>query len=129
MGVACRENRASPSYGRFLPRRRGARGVARSGFGARRSGARSIANCGNPSTEGVQARIFGARKRLRIAPVTWYTTGVATPADAAVRRAEPADADAIGRLLHDFNVEFDEPTPEPSVIADRIRRLMDDEGL
>ena len=26
----------------------------------------------------------------------------------AVRRAELADADAIGRLLHDFNTEFDE---------------------
>jgi GNAT superfamily N-acetyltransferase len=60
---------------------------------------------------------------------TWYTTGVATPADTAVRRAEPADVDAIGRLLHDFNVEFEEPTPDPPTIAERIRRLMADEGL
>ena len=27
-----------------------------------------------------------------------------------VRRGEIADAEAIGRLLHDFNSEFDEPT-------------------
>jgi GNAT superfamily N-acetyltransferase len=54
---------------------------------------------------------------------------VATSADTAVRRAEPADADAIGRLLHDFNVEFEEPTPEPATIAERIRRLTADEGL
>jgi GNAT superfamily N-acetyltransferase len=48
---------------------------------------------------------------------------------ARVRQADGADADVIGRLLHDFNTEFHEPTPEPPVIAERIRRLMDDEGL
>ena len=41
-----------------------------------------------------------------------------------VRRAEAADADAIGRLLHDFNREFDDPTPEPAWLAERARRLM-----
>jgi GNAT superfamily N-acetyltransferase len=54
---------------------------------------------------------------------------VATPADHPIRHAAPADLDAVGRLLHDFNVEFDEPTPEPPVIAERLRRLMDEEGL
>jgi hypothetical protein len=44
-----------------------------------------------------------------------------------VRRAEPADADAIGRLLHDFNREFDDPTPDPPWLAERVRRLMDDD--
>jgi len=27
-------------------------------------------------------------------------------------RAGPGDADVVGRLLHDFNVEFETPTPE-----------------
>jgi ribosomal protein S18 acetylase RimI-like enzyme len=43
--------------------------------------------------------------------------------DHAVRRAELADAEAIGRLMHDFNAEFDEPTPGPERIAERIREL------
>src|SRR4051794_39689909 len=42
-----------------------------------------------------------------------------------VWRADDADADAVGRLLHDFNREYDEPTPEPAVIAGRVRALMD----
>jgi ribosomal protein S18 acetylase RimI-like enzyme len=42
----------------------------------------------------------------------------------AVRRAERDDADVIGRLLHDFNREFDEPTPDPPELAARIRELL-----
>ena len=34
--------------------------------------------------------------------------------DLAVRQAEVADAETIGQLLHDFNSEFDEPTPARS---------------
>jgi ribosomal protein S18 acetylase RimI-like enzyme len=45
--------------------------------------------------------------------------------DHSVRRAEQGDAEAIGRLLHDFNTEFDEPTPGPRALADRIRQLLD----
>lgn len=45
------------------------------------------------------------------------------PTDLAVRVATAADADAIGRLLHDFNSEFDEPTPGPDRLAERIRRM------
>jgi ribosomal protein S18 acetylase RimI-like enzyme len=41
-----------------------------------------------------------------------------------VRPATAADAEAIGRLLHDFNVEYDDPTPAPEQIAARIRELM-----
>jgi hypothetical protein len=37
-----------------------------------------------------------------------------------VRVASPADAGAIGRLLHDFNTEFEEPTPGPERLAERI---------
>jgi ribosomal protein S18 acetylase RimI-like enzyme len=41
-----------------------------------------------------------------------------------VRRAAVDDAPAVGRLLHDFNVEFDEPTPSPAQLADRLRELI-----
>jgi ribosomal protein S18 acetylase RimI-like enzyme len=49
--------------------------------------------------------------------------GVST-AELAVRRAELADAETIGRLLHDFNSEFDEPTPGRRALADRVRELL-----
>jgi GNAT superfamily N-acetyltransferase len=49
--------------------------------------------------------------------------------DLHVRRAELADADAIGRLLHDFNSEYDEFTPGPDRFAARIRRLIEDNEL
>jgi ribosomal protein S18 acetylase RimI-like enzyme len=42
----------------------------------------------------------------------------------AVRRAEAADAEVVGRLLHDFNSEFDEPTPGPEAVAHRVRELI-----
>jgi len=42
-----------------------------------------------------------------------------------VRLAGRDDADAIGRLLYDFNREFDDPTPPPSALAARIRQLLD----
>jgi ribosomal protein S18 acetylase RimI-like enzyme len=41
-----------------------------------------------------------------------------------VRRADADDAAVIGRLLHDFNREFDEPTPEPAALAERLRQLI-----
>ena len=46
------------------------------------------------------------------------------PPEPAIRRAGEADAGSIGRLLHDFNIEFDDPAPEPGQIADRVRELM-----
>ena len=42
-----------------------------------------------------------------------------------VRVAGRDDADAIGRLLCAFNREFDEPTPEPPALAERMRQLLD----
>jgi ribosomal protein S18 acetylase RimI-like enzyme len=42
----------------------------------------------------------------------------------SVRRATVADAAAIGRLLHDFNTEYDDPTPDPGQLAERMRELM-----
>jgi len=51
--------------------------------------------------------------------------GEANAADLAVRRATAADVTAIGQLLHDFNREYDDPTPGPVVLAERIGRLLD----
>jgi ribosomal protein S18 acetylase RimI-like enzyme len=48
------------------------------------------------------------------------------PPHLAVRRAGFADCEAIGRLLHDFNREFDEPTPSPEWLAERVRELLTD---
>jgi GNAT superfamily N-acetyltransferase len=45
-------------------------------------------------------------------------------ADFGIRRAEPTDADAVGKLLHDFNSEFGEPTPGRRVLAERVRELL-----
>jgi GNAT superfamily N-acetyltransferase len=46
------------------------------------------------------------------------------PPDLVVRGAEPGDAEAIARLLHDFNREFDEATPGPAFLAQRVRDLL-----
>jgi GNAT superfamily N-acetyltransferase len=43
---------------------------------------------------------------------------------AEVRRGDVADAEAIGRLLHDFNTEFGEPTPRPAALARRVTELL-----
>ena len=42
-----------------------------------------------------------------------------------IRLAGRDDADAIGRLLYAFNREFDEPAPEPPVLAERMRQRLD----
>ena len=41
-----------------------------------------------------------------------------------VRRAEAADAEAIGRLLHDFNTEYEQETPGAEKLAARARDLL-----
>lgn len=43
-----------------------------------------------------------------------------------VRRATPADAAEIARLLHDFNTEFGDPTPGVTVLAERLEELLGD---
>ena len=44
--------------------------------------------------------------------------------DPAVRRASPADSQALAKLLHDFQKEYDEPTPEVAVLAQRYEKLL-----
>jgi ribosomal protein S18 acetylase RimI-like enzyme len=39
--------------------------------------------------------------------------------------AAEADTAAIGRLLHAFNLEFDEPSPPPPVLAERLGQLIE----
>jgi ribosomal protein S18 acetylase RimI-like enzyme len=43
---------------------------------------------------------------------------------ASVRLATIEDAAAIGRLLDDFNREYDDPTPGPAALAARIAALL-----
>jgi ribosomal protein S18 acetylase RimI-like enzyme len=45
-------------------------------------------------------------------------------AAAEIRLADPADATAIARLLHDFNVEFDAPSPPVETLATRCQELL-----
>lgn len=45
-----------------------------------------------------------------------------------VRRAGAGDAGDIARLLHDFNTEYDEITPGPAAIAQRVGELLDGGG-
>jgi ribosomal protein S18 acetylase RimI-like enzyme len=42
-----------------------------------------------------------------------------------VRLAGRDDAGPIGQLLYNFNREFDEPTPAPSALAERLRLLIE----
>ena len=45
--------------------------------------------------------------------------------NASVRQADRTDADAVGRLLHDFNTEFEDVTPGPGRLAERFVELID----
>lgn len=46
------------------------------------------------------------------------------PAELAPRRAGPDDAEAVARLLHDFNTEFDTPTPGVAILTTRLQALL-----
>ena len=58
----------------------------------------------------------GRRQAWRAAGAA-YVVMSASP-ELVVRVATPADAGVVGQLLHDFNTEFDEPTPGPTRLAD-----------
>jgi ribosomal protein S18 acetylase RimI-like enzyme len=47
------------------------------------------------------------------------------PGDPETRRASAADAAAVAHLLHDFNSEYDEPTPGVEALAGHARDLLD----
>lgn len=53
---------------------------------------------------------------------------VGRPPDQSVRRAGPADADVVARLLHDFNTEFDTVSPGTAVLSARLRSLLAEPG-
>jgi ribosomal protein S18 acetylase RimI-like enzyme len=46
------------------------------------------------------------------------------PAELVVRVADSSDAGVTSQLLYDFNREFDEPTPSPDELAERLRKLL-----
>jgi ribosomal protein S18 acetylase RimI-like enzyme len=46
-----------------------------------------------------------------------------------IRRAGVDDAADVAQLLHDFNTEYDDPTPPVPVLAERIHELLADEAI
>jgi ribosomal protein S18 acetylase RimI-like enzyme len=44
--------------------------------------------------------------------------------NAGIRRATPGDAPEVARLLHDFQLEFDEPTPGVETLEERYEELI-----
>ncbi|WP_022891606.1 GNAT family N-acetyltransferase [Agromyces subbeticus] len=46
------------------------------------------------------------------------------PASPDARRATPDDAEVVAQLLHDFNTEFDTPTPGTAVLTERLHSLL-----
>ncbi len=46
-----------------------------------------------------------------------------------IRRAGIEDATDAAQLLHDFNTEYDDPTPPVPVLAERVRELLADEAI
>jgi ribosomal protein S18 acetylase RimI-like enzyme len=47
-------------------------------------------------------------------------------AERAVRVAGVSDSAQIGRLLHDFSLEYDDPTPGPERLAARMSQLLEE---
>jgi GNAT superfamily N-acetyltransferase len=46
-----------------------------------------------------------------------------------IRRAGVEDAGDVAQLLHDFNTEYDEPTPAVPVLAERVAELLAEEAI
>jgi GNAT superfamily N-acetyltransferase len=46
-----------------------------------------------------------------------------------IRRAGAGDAANVARLLHDFNAEYDEPTPSVPALAERIGELLGEDTI
>lgn len=52
-----------------------------------------------------------------------------TASEHEIRKAGVDDATDVARLLHDFNTEYDDPTPPVDVLATRVRELLADEAI
>jgi len=46
-----------------------------------------------------------------------------------IRRAGVEDAADVAQLLHDFNTEYDDPTPPVPVLAERVGELLSEEAI
>lgn len=53
-----------------------------------------------------------------------FYAGAMTADRVAPRLATSGDAEEVGRLLHDFNSEFETPSPGVDILADRLRDLL-----
>lgn len=78
-----------------------------------------------PGFHALRAPASAVRASSRRRPAGTYPEPVASASGPLVRLATTADLDVVGRLLHDFNREFDEPTPSPAVLAGRLAHLLD----
>jgi GNAT superfamily N-acetyltransferase len=47
----------------------------------------------------------------------------------SIRVAGVEDAVAVAQLLHDFNTEYDDPTPAVPALAERVRKLLAEEAI
>jgi GNAT superfamily N-acetyltransferase len=54
---------------------------------------------------------------------------MAEDARSEVRRAEVGDAAAVAQLLHDFNSEYDDPTPGVAALSERLGELLAEEAI
>ena len=79
------------------------------------SGSSSHSHCAPP---------FDSRTPGGISRAARLTYGGSMSDQPSARLAELPDVPAIARLLHDFNIEFDTPSPEPDVLAERLNRLL-----
>jgi GNAT superfamily N-acetyltransferase len=78
--------------------------------------------------DGVAHPIWTDSRRLSASAEEIYTTTLTAPlkdGSTAVRLARAHDAPAFGRLLHAFNTEFGEPTPDAELIAERAAPLIE----
>ena len=54
---------------------------------------------------------------------------MAADGSSEIRKAGAEDAPDVARLLHDFNTEYDDPTPAVPVLAKRVDELLADEAI
>jgi ribosomal protein S18 acetylase RimI-like enzyme len=57
-------------------------------------------------------------------PVGRFDLVVEPGTDPTVRQAALDDAQSVGQMLYDFNLEFDEPAPRPDQLTERMRLLL-----